>query len=422
VNGSAQPAADVAIVGAGIVGLACALRLQMDGRKVVLVDPNEPASGCSHGNSGYLAEGHVFPPAALVPLSRLPKALFDPLGPLVLRAGALPAMIPWALRAAATLRPAALAKAMDAIAALNRAAIGSFVPYLDAAHARDLFDRQGALTIFQTPAALERACTRIPAIRERGLNVERLSGAQVHALEAALSPDLAGALFYPDSGRCLNPRGLGERFANALAANGAVFHRNAVSRLLPKDGGGWTIETGGGPMLTARQVVVSAGARTHRLLNPLGYRVPLAAERGYHLMLPPQSRVSLTRPVSAGEQFFTMTPMEEGFRLAGTAEYADVDAPMDPRRADLLLGLARRYLPALEGEGATRWMGARPSLPDGLPVIGRAHRHGDLYCCFGHQHLGLTQAAISADVLGALMAGRAPAIDTQPYALNRFEQ
>lgn len=419
---SSQHTAEVIVIGAGIVGLACALRLRMDGRTVALVDPNEPASGCSHGNSGYLAEGHVFPPAALVPLARLPRALIDPLGPLVLRAGALPRMIPWALRAAATLRPAALSKAMDAIAALNRTAIDSFGPYLDAAQARDLFDRQGALTIFQTPAALDRASARIPAIRERGLNAERLDGGQVRALEAALPPDLAGAIFYPDSGRCANPRKLGQRFADALASHGAVFHRTAVTRLLPRDGGGWSLETDGGPTLAARQVVLSAGARTHRLLQPLGYRVPLAAERGYHLMLPLQSRVTLKRPVSAGEQFFTMTPMEAGFRLAGTAEYADVDAPMDPRRADLLLGLARRYLPALEGEGATRWMGARPSLPDGLPVIGRAHRHGDLYCCFGHQHLGLTQAAISANVLGALMAGRAPAIDTSPYALNRFEQ
>jgi D-amino-acid dehydrogenase len=416
-----QGTADVAIIGAGIVGLACALRLQRDGRKVILLDPNEPASGCSHGNSGYLAEGHIFPPAALVALSRLPKMLFDPLGPLVLRAAILPRMIPWALRAAQTLRPTVLPKVLDALTALNSAAIDSYEPYLDAAHARDLFDRQGALTVFKTAAGLERAAARMPALLERGVRIERLDAAQVRALEPAVE-DVIGGLFYPNSGRCVNPRKLGQRFAGALAANGAVLHRAAATRLLPRDGGGWTIETGDGQTLAARQLVLSAGARTDHLLRPLGYRVPLAAERGYHLMLPPQSRVTLTRPVSAGDHFFTMTPMEEGFRLAGTAEYADVDAPMDPRRADLLIGLARRYLPALEDTGATRWMGARPSLPDGLPVIGRAHRHADLYCCFGHQHLGLTQAAISANVLGDLMAGRTPAIDASPYALNRFEQ
>jgi D-amino-acid dehydrogenase len=419
---SAQNTAEVAIIGAGIVGLACALRLQMDGRKVAIIDPNEPASGCSHGNAGYLAEGHIFPPAALVPLSRLPRALLDPLGPLVVRAACVPRMIPWALHAAATLRPAALPKVIDALAALNSRAIDSYELFLDAIQARDLIERKGALTVYRTVAGLDRAATRMAAIRQRGLHVERLDAAQVRALEPAFALELAGALFYPDSGRCANPRRLGQRFADTLAANGATFHRAAATRLVPQDGGGWSIETDGPQSIAARQIVISAGARSHRLLGPLGYRVPLAAECGYHLMLPRQSRVTLSRPVSSGDHFFTMTPMEEGFRLAGTAEFADVDAPMNPRRADLLLGLARRFLPALEDAGATRWMGARPSLPDGLPAIGRAHRHADLYCCFGHQHLGLTQAAISARILGDLMAGREPPLAPEPFALNRFEQ
>jgi len=412
---------EVAVIGAGIVGLACALQLQMDGRRVAIVDPNEPASGCSHGNAGYLAEGHVFPPAALVPLSRLPKILFDPLGPLVLRAAYLPRMIPWALRAAAILRPAALPRVLDAIAALNRLSIDSYDPLLDAAQARDLMERKGSLMVYRTPSSLDAAAARMPAIRERGLRVERVDAAQLRELEPALLPGLAGAIHYPDSGRCLNPRGLGQRFADALAAGGAQFHRATATRLLPQDGGGWRIETREAPALKAKKIVVSAGAISDRLLRPLGYKVPLAAERGYHLMLAPQPHIALCRPVSTGEHFFTMTPMEHGFRLAGTAEFADFDAPMDPRRADLLLELAKLYLPELNGQGATRWMGARPSMPDGLPAIGQAHRHADLYYCFGHQHLGLTQAAISARIMGHLVAGSPPPIDARPYALSRFD-
>jgi D-amino-acid dehydrogenase len=112
--------------------------------------------------------------------------------------------------------------------------------------------------------------------------------------------------------------------------------------------------------------------------------------------------------------------MHGGLRLAGTVEFAALDAPADPRRSDILFDLAEPYLPGLSKVGATRWMGNRPVLPDSLPAIGAAARHPGVFYNFGHHHVGLTHAAASARILAAVIAGRSPPVDVSLLSLDRF--
>jgi D-amino-acid dehydrogenase len=237
-------------------------------------------------------------------------------------------------------------------------------------------------------------------------------------LEPALSSDIAGAIFFPENARCVSPGALGRRFADSVLAKGGAIVRAAVTELKPGNDG-WCLVTSN-ETFRARNVVVAAGRWSDDLLKPLGYKAPLASERGYHLMLP-ASQVSLVRPVVMAEPFFAATPMTDGLRLAGTAESATADASPDPRRSDILFKLAQPYLPGLSDAGATRWMGVRPSFPDALPAIGRASRHNNLFYSFGHQHVGLTQAAVSARVLTDIIQGRPSSIDAGPFSLDRFE-
>jgi D-hydroxyproline dehydrogenase len=154
------------------------------------------------------------------------------------------------------------------------------------------------------------------------------------------------------------------------------------------------------------EVVVAAGIWSPKLVKPFGVRPMLAAERGYHLMLT-QPEVTLRRPVAAGDDRFIITPMAKGIRLAGTAEFADVDAPADWRRADILLPMAQKLFPDMDGQAtATRWMGARPSTPDSLPMVGRTPKNPRIICAFGHAHLGLTLGAVTAEMVSELVGGR----------------
>ncbi len=409
---------EVTIVGAGIIGLALGVRLALDGRRVTLVDAGEPAGGASYGNAGYISEGSIFPPASADVLRRLPRLLVDRAGPLVIRAGHLHRMVPWGLRLVAAARPTAAARTVDALTALNRLAIPSYAPLLRASDAESLVVARGSLMVCRSAATLAGKAEGMRVVRSKGIAVEQVDAAEVRRLEPAVRADVAGGIFYPDNAHCVDPGRLGRRFADFVLANGGRLVRGAVKALRPARDGGWTVVTDGGDH-HADKLVVAAGFGSAALMRPLGHKVPLAAERGYHLMLPSPG-VMLARPTIMAERYFAATPMDGGIRLAGTAEFARADAPMDPRRSDILLGLAKEYLPDLDGTGATRWMGVRPSFPDALPAIGASTRHRDLFYSFGHHHVGLTQAAVSAQVLADVIDERTPPVDVAPLAIERF--
>lgn len=410
---------DIVIVGAGIVGLSLAVRLQLEGRQVVLVDPKEPASGASFGNAGYLSRGSIFPPASPDVIKRLPLLMLDPSSPLVIRPTYAPRLASWGYRLISASRPKRLGAIIEALASLCREAITSYQPLLAAAKAEHLIDVRGSLVVCRLEETLEQKSATIPILRSHGISAERIDVAEALRLEPGLSSEIKGAMYFPDNARCISPGLLGKRFAESVREKGGQFVTAGVGSLA-YDGELWSLDTATG-VLRARHVIVAAGRWSDELLSPLGYTIPLASERGYHLMLP-RSGVSLTRPCVMAEPFFAATPMVDGLRLAGTVEFAAADRPMDPARSDMLFKLAQPYLPGLDRDGATRWMGVRPSFPDALPAIGRATRHSNLFYCFGHQHIGLTTAAISAQLLAEVMLGQTPSIDPEPFNLDRFNR
>jgi D-amino-acid dehydrogenase len=179
-----------------------------------------------------------------------------------------------------------------------------------------------------------------------------------------------------------------------------------VNELLPSSAGVKLVTPEG--ELKVDEVVVCAGIWSPKLVKPFGVRPMVAAERGYHLMLS-HPNIDLRRPVGAGDDKFIITPMARGIRLAGTAEFAPAEAPPDWRRSEILLRMAQKLFPEMDGEAtATKWMGSRPSTPDSLPLIGRTPKNPRIICAFGHSHLGLTLGAVTAELVADIVAGRKP--------------
>lgn len=406
------------VVGAGIVGLSIALRLRMDGHPVTVIDNNAPMSGVSSGNAGYLSEANIFPPATPDLLRRLPRLLLDKDGPLVVQPRYALRLLPWAWRAVAALRPQPYQAVLSNMAALTGQAIAAFDELTREASAQHLVSRDGGLVAFRSEAALDAKCRALPVWNSYGLAAERVSAASVRELEPALCQDIAGGIFYPNAGRCSNPRSLGEHYARRLVELGGAILRDEVRAVRQAAPGRAEVVTAHGTH-SAASVVVAAGYRSGPLLAELGYRVPLAAERGYHLMLP-DAGISLRRPVVFGEPYFAATPMDEGLRLAGTAEFAHADAKPDMRRATMLLRLARAYLPGIRGTVARPWMGVRPSFPDGMPAIGRVGHAPSVFYAFGHAHSGLTTSAITARCMSSLVRDMPPPLELSAFRLERF--
>jgi glycine/D-amino acid oxidase-like deaminating enzyme len=415
--------ADIAVVGGGIIGTASALALQDAGFSVAVIEPDEPGAGTAAGSAGYLHDGEIFPLAQPGLIPALPRMLFDPYGPLVLRLSYLPQLTTWGGRFFASMRRAHVERAIAALASLNRTAVDALIAMATSAGAGDLLVRVGGLKVVRDPRTMEKLAAELQIFEHERIAARVIDGPGVRALEPAFAADVAGAVFFPNSAHCTDPAAFGDRLAARVRDRGTIVH-GAAESLAQQADGTWAIRVRGADretQIAARRVVVAAGYGSGALLQSLGYAVPLASARGYHLMIA-QPSVTLIHPTIFHEPHIGATPMEHGLRIAGTMEFAQPDAPADFRRADMLYGLARQYLPNLHNDSATRWMGVRPVTPDSLPAIGAASRHANLYYCFGHGHLGFTQAAVSANAVVQLVTRATPQIDLAPFDLRRFER
>lgn len=414
---SATP--DVTVIGAGLIGIACACYLQRDGHRVTVVASRGPGEDCSFGNSGLLSPASVVPPAVPGAWRSIPRWLLDPLGPLVVRPRHAPRLLPWLLRWLRACGEGRARAASRALAALHAPVFDNYAPLLADAGAAGLIVRAGQLYVSEREDGADGSPFQQALRREAGVRTEKLSGTAARELEPALSLRIRSALYFPDNGHSVNSFRLVQCLATHFQRSGGTLLRRTVTGFEIGDGGPRRLLTDGGALPVDR-LVIAAGAWSNRLTLQLGTRLPLEAERGYHLMLP-RPGIRLRLPLINRDHNFTMTEMENGLRLAGTAEFAGLDAPPDYRRARMLLARGQRTLPDLTGESATEWMGSRPSLPDGLPVIDRSPLFQKVFFAFGHAHFGLTEAPTTGKLITEMVTGRSPSVDIAPYRVTRFD-
>ena len=408
----------VAVVGAGIIGCCCALELRHRGFQVTVIDPEPPGSGASKGNAGGIAPAEVLPLASPGILRKAPKWLLDPLGPLAVRPGYLPKLAPWLWRFWRASTEAQVHRGAAALAALNGLSFQlTKALYQDAGLAGDL--RQiPALNLYESEAAFRRDRGAWDLRAKLGVRMRMLEGDALRELEPALAPIFTRGVLLEDWALVSDPFRVVQQIARRAEALGVTLRRDrAVGFGAAGEGIEIRLETG--ETLAADQVVIAAGAWSHRLARHWGDAIPLEAERGYNTTLPAPG-VTLGRELIFGEQGFVITPLAVGLRIGGGAELAGLEAPPNYARSDAMLAKAKRYLPGLETAGGTRWMGARPSLPDSLPVIDRAPGQSRVIYAFGHGHLGLTQAPATGRLVADLIAGQAPPIDLTPFRASRF--
>ncbi|PLZ02371.1 FAD-dependent oxidoreductase [Burkholderia sp. WAC0059] len=409
----------ILVIGAGIIGASCALALQRRGCDVTVVDERGPGEGCSFGNAGNISPGSVVPYSVPGSLRKVPRWLLDPQSPLSIRPAYFARFLPWGLRWLAASRREHAMGISEAMRQLHAGALDAYADMLRESGQSSLVRMSGQLYVSRVPGKA-RGSDAERAMREAaGVRVEPVDGAAIRDIEPTLAPHFQSGLWLPDNGSCVNPQRLVQVLAQLAVQHGAVLMREQVRDFAvdgPRVVGAILAD---GRVLRADAVVLAAGAWSARLLRRLGIRVPLEAERGYHVTL--QAPGILPRiPTTNKDVGFAVAPMEMGLRFAGTAEYAGLDAPPDMRRARLLLAQGRDMFPGLSADAHTAWMGCRPSLPDGLPVLERMAGRPGLIAAFGNSHFGLTAAPRMGSVVASLALGETPEIDLAPFRSDRF--
>ena len=415
-----ESSCDVLVIGAGIVGLAIALRLLREGRAVTVIDRSGLAAEASRGNAGAFAFTDILPLASPGILRKAPRWLADPLGPLAIRPLYLPRIAPWLFRFWRASRPDRVRASTAAQAALMSLSIAETDEMLASAGARDMLRSDGVLHVYESEAELAESRAGWQARADHGIPFTHLHGPEAIAkLQPGLSPLIVAATFLPGWKTVTDPLLLAQAVARRCVELGGRLRRAAAAALVPS-GDGVVVHVEGGATLVAAHVVVAAGAWSHRLARTLGERIPLDTERGYNTTLP-VGAFDLRRQLTFGGHGFVVTPLSCGVRVGGAVEFAGLEAPANFKRSEAMLATAKRFMPGLNTQGGIQWMGFRPSLPDTLPAIGAAARDHRVIYAFGHGHLGLTQAAATARLVADIVLGRPPAIDVAPFRPQRFK-
>ena len=408
----------VAVIGAGVVGLACASHLQMRGFDVTLVDPLPPGEFCSFGNAGCFSRASCVPLGLPGLWKQVPRWLLDPTGPLAIPWRYGWRIAPWLWRFQRASSPAQVERIADALHALLTVTLDKWRPLAQWAGVPELIVQRGYAFAYESRAAFDADATGRAIRRARGVQIDVLEGGAIRAFDAALSTTLTHLVLLPEQGHCPNPLRLSRALATRLREGGARFITQRATRFDVVDGRVTRVMIDDGA-LDVDTVVVAAGAQSGALAARLGNDVPLETERGYHVTIE-AAGVTPKIPIASGEGKFFVTPMETGLRIAGTVELAGLDASPSWQRADALLEKARRVLPGMRTDGFTRWMGHRPSLPDSLPVIGRSRHAKNAWFAFGHGHVGLTAAAPTGEIVADLVSGNPPFMDVAPFSAERF--
>lgn len=409
---------DVLVLGGGIVGTSVAVHLQERGRAVALIDRRGPGEETSHGNAGLVERTSLLPIAfprslpalAEIVLKRYPGANYH--------WSALPRLAPWLLaywRNSAPDRLDATARLMYPILSTT---VAEHRALASKAGAESFFRDTGWLKIHRTEEDCRAEEKSLALAAEFGHQVRHLDREETLALEPSLRPDFIAGTHWTDPHSVSSPGGVTKAYASYLAKIGGVVLRGDAGSLR-QGGAGWTIGAGAS-QIEAREVVVCLGPWSMDVLAPLGYRLPLAVKRGYHMHYRAADGATLGRPVIDEAGGYVLTPMVGGIRLTTGVEFARRDAPKTPVQVDRSEKLARDLFPLGTRAEPEPWMGARPMFPDSRPVIDRAPRHGNLWLAFGHQHLGFTLGPATGRLLAEMMTGEPTHVDPSPFSAERF--
>lgn len=405
----------IAVIGAGVIGAAVAYALAREGRPVLLLDRGPPGmGGASFGNVGHIASELVEPLPSPQRLFGFWRELFALDGPLDVPLARLRPFLPWASRfAAAAFRCAANTKQL---APLVKPAAADLERWLKEMGRSELLRRHGHYEIWLNGNAADQARAQLGKMQALGIAVMPVEAAVLEAARNAARARSAAGVWFSDTAHVVDPLEIVRAFVAAASARGAAVQRTQVHALRSR-GAGIELDTDSGT-LAVDAAVICAGAWSAPLLAPFGLHVPLEAAHGYHIELPGHAPL-VDAPILYSNERVLVTPMTARIRCSSYMEFSGLDATPDPRKPARLrakvLGLGYRCEP----EGAS-WMGPRPVLPDYLPGIGRVPNAERLLYAIGHQHIGLTIAAITAELIADLAARRPPRHELSAFDLRRF--
>lgn len=410
----------VIVLGAGIVGVCCALELLRRGMSVTLVDRQEPGRETSLGNAGVIARSSLMPFNHPGLWAQLPRLLKNDTVQFRYRWRYLAKNLGWAARFLLNARPSVFQETVAALDGLIRLSAPEHLRLLAESGASRRLRDTGWMLLYRSERAWNGSELARRTYARHQVPTQALNAAELAELEPALAPIFPRALWIQGSYSVDDPHEVAAAYAALFRRQGGAFTRMSASAIR-RDGQRWTVQGGqGSAALSADRLVVALGPWSKGLLKTAGIDLPMAFERGYHMHYSGREGAGLSRPVHDTGGGYVLSPMARGLRLTTGVELDDCDAPARPEQLDLAEARAREAFPLDRRLDPEAWLGRRPTLPDSRPMIGQAPRHPGLWLALGHQHIGFSTAPGTARILGELMCEEGGAARHAAFRPGRY--
>lgn len=408
---------DVVVAGAGMVGMSTALWAQMSGLKVAICDPEAPGSGVTYGAACTISTYACVPINSPSIFTSLPTLLFAKDSPLSFNFLFGLKNMGWMLSFLANCRSSKVRHISQSLGQLLRHTDEGLDPLIAEAEAEDLFVQNGCLYVWSTAASYESAKAGNEMRSAQGVEFEILKPDEILQLEPSLKMPMYRGLLFKGARHVLDPQAFVMRMYKKFIELGGVAISSPVHEVLTTDSA-VAVQLSEDRALHADHFVVAAGAHSKSIKGSGAEALPLGVERGYHVTFK-EHAAKISRPVGWAEAGLYATPMARGLRIAGTVEIDSISAPPNPDRFAYLRNRADQMFGLMDGDQEI-WHGCRPTMPDALPVIGRSKGSDRILNAFGHQHIGLTLAGVTGQLVTDLILGKEPSSDLSSFSDKRF--
>lgn len=408
----------IVVIGGGLIGTSTALRLAQKGQDVVLIDKAFDDLAASSNNAGIIAYCDIFPMLSAKDLLRIPFWLLDPKAMIALRPSYALKMVPWFYEFVKAALPSRREGIIKARLSLMETALADHYDQIDEADRTRFISETGTYYLYQKEASFKRD-EGIHSLKESyGYGMETLSATDTYKRVNGLERGVYKSVFEKDSAVLKSPKGLTSYLRDKAKAAGVVFTTGEVTHIR-RNAETIFVDLADGTAIEADEIVIAAGAYSRKLVKQLGFNVPLDTERGYNVMIenPPFENDCA---IIATDAQIAISSQTEGLRVGGGVEFAGLDAKPEYGRIDKMLGLAQELFPSIPDDRGVRWMGCRPSMADDMPVIGRHPRDKRVNFAFGHGHLGMTMAAVTAKHICNLIVDGKTDVDLNLFRVDRF--
>lgn len=414
----ARDSRDTVVIGAGVIGLACAVELARRGMKVVVLDRGRAGNGASFGNAGWLTPSLAFPLAQPGYAMKAARWMLDPESPFYIRPTLEPAMLRWLAGFILSSRRSRFRANAPALIELSRWSVDAWESLASSGGVDFGFERRGLLMVLETESGRDHARRAASYTESLGIAWEWWDADRLRNEEPIVTGRQIGGILYPRDAHCVPHRAVARLGQEAERLGIRVVERCSVVGARVKGDEVVALKTEWGD-ISGSQYVLAAGYWSGDLGRALGLRIPMRAAKGYSLQFP-RGSIHPVRSISLGERKVTVTPHQDRLRVAGTLEIVGDDLSVNERRVGAIERGARGLLalPPDRAEPAA-WAGLRPCLPDGMPAIGRSPRHRNLWLAIGHQMTGLKCAPGTARMLAELMCGETPTFGPRPFSPDR---